>query len=155
MNKHEPTFQKAVNPKQIRRVATLEPLEPGDKRYVPLDSVRDAKIRRKLERLFYSDPEEQNPAPIHIAYAGHRGNGKTTELKAFMAEMANNGYCFVYRNGHSALASSDLHYTDIMLYLAQMALEDVIEQDVEVSDKLLEPIEQWFAQQARIDKEDL
>jgi hypothetical protein len=51
---------------------------------------------------------------------------------------------FAYQAADADLATSDLDYPDLMLYLAKMALEGMPE-DVKVDEALLKPIEQWFA----------
>ncbi len=81
------SFKKAVNPKQVRRVARPSHLEAGDPRYVVLDDIRGDNVQEKLRRALYIDPDDPERKPVHISYAGHRGNGKTTELFAFMEEM--------------------------------------------------------------------
>lgn len=146
------SFKKATNPKQVKGVAQMAHLEPGDPRYVSLDDIRGDNIRKELKRCFL-ESDEQNWQPAHILYAGHRGNGKTTELFAFMDEMKDKNYCFVYKQAYTDLARRDLDYTDLMLYLARMAVEGVCQQGIAVDNALLQPIENWFAKKTRTEKE--
>lgn len=145
------SFDKAKNPKQVRRVARPFHLEPGDPRYVVLDDVRGDNVRQKLKRILYTDPDDTDMEPAHISYAGHRGNGKTTELFAFMDDVKDD-FFFVYKEAYSDLAVYDLDYSDLMLYLAAMALEGVC-LCTEVDDKILEPIEKWFASETWTEQE--
>lgn len=54
-----------------------EPLNPGDERYVPCDDVRgtDDLVARLANAVRRSDK------PMHLLFTGHRGCGKSTELK--------------------------------------------------------------------------
>ncbi|MDM8548466.1 hypothetical protein QUF72_00250 [Desulfobacterales bacterium HSG2] len=144
-------FKKAENPKQVRRVAKPLHLEAGDPRYVALDDIRGDDIREKLRRSLYIDPDDPNRKSVHISYAGHRGNGKTTELFAFMEEMKDESF-FVYKQAYSDLAVYDLDYPDLMLYLVTMTLEDVCRR-VEVDDDMFRSVENWFASETWTEQE--
>ncbi len=50
------------------------------------------------------------------------------------------------------MAVYDLDYSDLMLYMATMALEGVC-QRIEVDDKILQPIEKWFANEIWTEQE--
>ncbi|MCP4344344.1 MAG: hypothetical protein GY795_02325 [Desulfobacterales bacterium] len=145
------SFNKAKNPKQVRRVARPFHLEAGDPRYVVLDSVRGDNVREKLKRILYIDPEDTDREPAHISYAGHRGNGKTTELFGFMDDVKDD-FFFVYKEAYSDLAVYDLDYSDLMLYLVTMALEGVC-RCIDVDDKIFKPIEKWFASETWTEQE--
>lgn len=84
--------------------------------------------------------------PAHLCYAGHRGNGKTTELFMVLDKLKNEApFHFVYQAADADLAASDLDYPDIMLYLAKIALEGM-PKDVQIEQKHLQAIEEWFYQ---------
>jgi hypothetical protein len=53
-----------------------EPLEPGDRRYVPCEGTRGEGdlIGQLTNAVRWSD------TPLHVLFAGHRGGGKSTEL---------------------------------------------------------------------------
>ncbi len=141
------TFQKISTPEHVKYAADLDPLQPHDPRYVPLDLVRQDHVPRDLYRALISAVGHPKGKPAHVCYAGHRGNGKTTELFMVMEKLREEApFHFVYQAADADLAASDLDYPDVMLYLAKTALEKMPD-DVEISEALLEPVERWFATQ--------
>lgn len=144
--------QIARNPKQVRRAARPLSLEPEDERYVNLDDIRGYNLRTQLEKELYIDPDDTDTF-AHIVYAGHRGNGKTTELKKLMDKLSAEAYLFAYKDAHGDLGASLGDYTDLMLYLAQIALERV-SQEVRVDEALIEPVLKWFEVKTKINKDE-
>jgi Cdc6-like AAA superfamily ATPase len=146
------TFSRVSTPEHVKYVADLDPLRPGDPRYVPLEEVRRDHVPRDLYRALKSAIGHPKGRPAHICYAGHRGNGKTTELFKVIDKLCREEpFKFVYRAADTDLATSDLDYPDLMLYLARMALAGTAE-EITVDDAVLEPIERWFAQEVAVDQ---
>lgn len=138
-------FSKISTPEHVKYAADLDPLQPHDPRYIPLGDVRQDNIPRDLYRALKAAVGHPRGKPAHLCYAGHRGNGKTTELFMVMEKLKKEApFHFVYQAADADLATSDLDYPDLMLYLAKMALEGM-PKDVKVNEALLKPIEQWFA----------
>lgn len=138
-------FSKISIPEHVKYAADLDPLLPHDPRYVPLEEVRQDNVPRDLYRALKAAVGHPGEKPAHVCYAGHRGNGKTTELFMVKEKLEKEDlFHFVYKAADADLATSDLDYPDLMLYLAKMALEGM-PGDVEINAALLKPIEQWFA----------
>lgn len=139
------SFSKISTPGQVKYAADLEPLQPHDARYIPLGDVRQDNIPLDLYRALKAAIGHPWGKPAHLCYAGHRGNGKTTELFMVMEKLKKEEpFHFVYQAADADLATLDLDYPDLMLYLAKMALEGM-PKDVRINEALLKPIEQWFA----------
>lgn len=146
-------FSKVTHPDQVKYVADLDPLLPHDPRYVALDNIRKDNVPRDLYRALKAAVNHPKGKCAHVCYAGHRGNGKTTELFMVMEKLKAEGpFHFVYRAADADLAASDLDYPDIMLYLAKMALEGM-PPGIDVPESLIKPIEHWFSIQVAQDQD--
>jgi hypothetical protein len=146
-------FRKISTPEHVKYAADLDPLQPYDPRYIPLGDVREDNIPGDLYRALKAAVGHPRGKPAHLCYAGHRGNGKTTELFMVMEKLKKEAsFHFVYQAADADLATSDLDYPDLMLYLAKMALEGMPE-DVKLNETLLKPIEQWFADRVAINQD--
>ncbi|MCP4149358.1 MAG: hypothetical protein GY757_16545, partial [bacterium] len=139
-------FIKISVPKDARYAADLDPLEPNDSRYVPLADVRQDRVPVDLYRAMKGAVDHPKRKAAHLCYAGHRGNGKTTELFMVMEKLEKEApFHFVYQAADADLATEELDYTDIMLYLAKTALEGMPE-GLEVDEAHLKTIEKWFTE---------
>ncbi|MCP4653829.1 MAG: hypothetical protein GY856_00270 [bacterium] len=145
-------FSKASKPDQVKYVADMDPLHPDDPRYVPLGEVRQDNVPRDLYRALKAAIDHPKGKCAHLCYAGHRGNGKTTELFMVMEALEKEApFHFVYRAADADLATSDLDYPDLMLYLAKIALAGM-PPDMPLDEDLLVPIEKWFSAQVELDQ---
>jgi DNA polymerase III delta prime subunit len=145
-------FKKATTLLDVRRQAQLGPLDADDKdRYVDLDGVRGEHI---ISRFLGILQDEERFA--HIAFAGHRGGGKTTLLKRLIKQFeAQNGYC-AYFDAHPELIMEDLEYTDVLLYVAQKIVEDVSQAPgVTLDSNVLKTVENYFVEATQIDREEV
>lgn len=142
-------FEKAKTLRDVRRQAQVEPLPADDPRYVPLDDVRGKKVVTRLLRLLEDDEE-----CVHLAYAGHRGSGKTTELFRLIKELEKKGVFCVYFDAHPELNMGDIEYTDILLYIAQKVVAVALEH-VELNNNVLEAVVNYFVEVTKIDKEEV
>jgi hypothetical protein len=70
----------------------LDPLESGDPRYVDCSPARGGEDVVK----FLSLRIENSNRPISQLISGHRGCGKSTELKRLVKDLENEGYLVVY-----------------------------------------------------------
>ena len=142
------SYQKARTLREVREVAELGPLPANDPRYVDLTKARGAWGRKRLLRLLDTDRH------VYIAYAGHRGSGKTTELNRLQEELRKQqpSYYIIYRDAYPDLAITDLDYTDLLLYVAQAIFSQVAE-EIPLSQALFQPIEDWFLEVTQLKKE--
>ncbi|MBE9115773.1 ATP-binding protein [Lusitaniella coriacea LEGE 07157] len=99
------------------------PLEPGDTRYVDCNSVRgDEDVTRELGG--YITKDENNTYQL---YSGHRGGGKSTELKRLRKYLEDSGCVVVYfaaaTEDAGDLSFQDTQYQDILLSCTRQLLE--------------------------------
>ena len=113
------------------------PLEPGDPRYVEFQEVRgDEDIRTELGGYIIND--ESNTYQL---YSGHRGSGKSTELKRLAKYLEDEGFIVVYfaaaTDDAGDLSFQDTQYQDILLSCTRQLLEKLRD----VDDK---PLREWL-----------
>lgn len=114
------------------------PLEPGDPRYVDFQDVRgDENILTELGG--YILKEENNTYQL---YSGHRGSGKSTELKRLAQYLEEQGCVVVYfaaaTEDAGDLSFQDTQYQDILLSCTRQLLEK-LQDDVDYA-----PVWQWL-----------
>ncbi|MDM8546685.1 hypothetical protein QUF61_09355 [Candidatus Venteria ishoeyi] len=134
-----------------------EPLAFDDPRFVKTDAARgeqfsyNALLRplgidsRNWEMKF--EPKDRR----YILFCGHRGGGKSTELRRVSARLADPARYFVVQL--DALKDLDIHnlqYTDVLLALARALLADLQKNAITIDRIFLENLENWFKE--RIEK---
>ncbi len=153
-----PPFEKAKTLRDVRRQAQLEPLPAGDPRYVDLDKARGQHVVKRFLKLLEHDAactsQDDDGACVHLAYAGHRGCGKSTELFRLQKELeAGATYC-AYFDAHPELMMGDLEYTDVLLYIAQKIVEDAASK-VTLDQSVLQAVENYFVDVTEISREEI
>jgi hypothetical protein len=99
-------------------------LEPNDPVYVDCHAVRgNENIFRELGRNI-----ERSNEPTCQLYTGHRGVGKSTELKRLKADLESKGCRVVYFVADDDIDEEDSQYTDILLACTRHILEDLRQQ---------------------------
>jgi AAA ATPase domain len=106
------------------------PLPAGDPLYVDCEKVRgDANIIRSLGNSILRSSSNK----CHL-YAGHRGNGKSTELLRLKQHLENKGCFVVYFDAEEAdIDTIDTQYTDILLSCTKhltLAIKDAYSQPI-------------------------
>ncbi|NEO84886.1 MAG: ATP-binding protein [Spirulina sp. SIO3F2] len=99
------------------------PLKPGDPRYVDFQAVRgDEDILTELGGYILSD--ESN---TYRLYSGHRGSGKSTELRRLAKHLEDEGCVVVYfaaaTDDAGDLSFQDTQYQDILLSCTRQLLD--------------------------------
>ncbi len=127
------------------------PLASGDPYFVDLSKARDSRATEHLRRMI------ENCDPGHcsaIAFSGHRGSGKSTELRQLQAALGKS--CFIlYLDVNEFLDAADVDYTDLFLLLSRRLLDELREQHVSLSPGLLSAVEGWFKSVTKEDEESL
>ncbi len=95
-----------------------ESLSPGDTRYVNFDEARSGSIIPRLVRAF-----RRAATPQCMLFAGHRGIGKTSELKRIKSELEKQEesikpFVTLYIDATRNLDSNDLDFPDLLVLLA-------------------------------------
>ncbi len=99
----------------------FRPLEPGDPFYVFCHEVRgNENVLRELGRKI----ERSNQATCQL-YTGHRGVGKSTELKRLKVDLESKGYRVIYFAVDDDIDEEDAQYTDILLSCTRHVLEEL------------------------------
>lgn len=120
------------------------PLEAGDPRYVDLSAVRGKQnlvntISRRIRR---------SPSPNYHKQliTGHRGCGKSTELKQLVARLREQKFFAVYVDIENTLDLGDLSYLDVLVAVAKGISEAMNTEGIPITKNLLKHLDEWFAE---------
>lgn len=119
------------------------PLDAGDPRYVDLAAGRGdegsavAQCRTRILR---------SRAPLVQLFAGHRGSGKSTELRRLRRGLEDDGYFVAYFEVDSDLDLEDTEPTDILLAIVRNLEKSLRDAALAVDRKLLEDFLLWFGE---------
>jgi hypothetical protein len=90
------------------------------------------------------DPD--NPQQ-YVLFGGHRGCGKSTELRRLAKRLHRPTlYYVVLVDALAELDINNLHYSDILLAQAKMLMQQLADDEVSVEPVFLSRLENWFAQ---------
>jgi hypothetical protein len=121
------------------QAADPRPLGSGDPYFVDLTEGRDSKATERLRQMIENCGGGHSSA---IAFSGHRGSGKSTELRQLQHELAK-CYAF-YLDVNDFLDAADIDYTDLFLLVSRALLDRLREDGVSISSDLLKAVENWF-----------
>ncbi len=128
--------------KEAYRACDVKPLtgENMARYYVELSAVGNTEaIEGVSTDLDIHEPGEFDT----ILFAGHRGCGKTTELKRIQPQ-CENAYRVIYREFDWEGDVNDAAYTDIYLLFIKKVADDLTELRLKFDTKLLDSFEAWF-----------
>ena len=124
-----------------------ETLQDGDPRWVDTQSVRGESGLRQL-RLALGMSERQLKSPPKRGYylfCGHRGSGKSTELRRVRKDLdAPGAYCVVFADAAQELDVNNLRYQDVLLHLAGKLMERLEKDGVIMEQVHLGKLRDWF-----------
>ena len=117
------------------------PLLSGDPYFVDLTEARHShamvNIKQTIKNCIAAN---QHGA---VAFSGHRGSGKSTELRRLQGALATS--CFtLYVDVNEFLDPADVDYTDLFLLFSRQLLEELVRNGVELPSGLLTSVENWF-----------
>jgi len=132
-----------------------DPLEPGDTRQVNLNEARGDYSRKRLLRELGIDLAANSlrdiPTGKCILFGGHRGCGKSTELRAIAAKLHDPERYFVIQiDALKALDINNLTYADVALSLAETLVEAATSANIDVPEVFISPLRDWFKQVNKI-----
>lgn len=133
---------RAVTLGDAYNVCDPRPLEGDDvkKYYYDLSQVRNTEAINGVRFRLKSSKAEQNQT---ILFAGHRGGGKTTELRRLETELKQE-YFIIYFSADEELDINDVSYTDLYLVIIKQVEQQLREHKISLDQKLLESFGDWF-----------
>jgi hypothetical protein len=139
---NQPNFQRANTLKSAYNACTLEPLEPAEisKYYVDLSAVRKSSAVEGVSTIL--DFQESGDYST-ILFTGHRGSGKSTELKKIQSQWEQN-YHVIYLEVNEETDINDANYTDLYLIVIKQVEFTLRKLGLKFEQKLLNSFENWF-----------
>lgn len=130
--------------KEAYRACDVKPLAGDDiaRYYVDLSAVRNTVAIDDVS----TDLDLQEPGEFNtILFTGHRGCGKSTELKRIQSRWQND-YRVIYIEFDQELDVLDAEYTDLYLLFINKVADDLTKLRLKFDPKLLERFESWFTE---------
>ncbi len=124
------------------QVCNVEPLEPQemDRYYVDLSAARKTSAIDSVSTIL----EFQEPADdCTILFTGHRGCGKSTELKRIQKRWEEN-YRVIYLEVNEETDINDARYTDLYLIVIKQVEFELRQLGLNFDVQLLKNFESWF-----------
>jgi hypothetical protein len=143
-------FRPAHTLAEVARQATLEPLQPGDPRYVNLSSGQETKDLRLLRQYIEDQSADERRYGL-ATFSGHRGCGKTTQLLRLQVELARRFTSIHVFADETLLKDPDLDYPDLMLWLVDQLVREFDRREHPLDEKLLADVVEWFASRTQED----
>ena len=120
-------------------------LQPSDPRWVDFASLRGDTHKRLLEKLQSSRAANKF---AHIAYLGHRGCGKSTELNTLVRDAKARGFLPLKATVTDAFDENEFSFGDVLRLIAELL-------DKEFGDRLpaatIKLVEDWFKEVTHVD----
>ncbi|MGF2038530.1 MAG: P-loop NTPase fold protein [Nostoc sp. CmiVER01] len=134
--------QRANTLKAAFQVCNVEPLEGADmeRYYVDLSAVRKTSAIDSVSTIL----DFQEPADFStILFTGHRGCGKSTELKRIQKQWEEQ-YHVIYLEVNEETDINDANYTDLYLIVIKQVEFELRKLDLKFDSQLLQNFESWF-----------
>ena len=149
---------------EVNRTLQLdEPLEgPTDPRWVDTETARGEYSLRSLYRaLGVEGVERESPLSLrrpptrgYYLFCGHRGCGKSTELRRIRSDLhAPDVFYVTFADAARDLDPNNLSYQDVLLHLAAKLTERLDEDGVAIDQVHLGRLQSWFDQRVQEESE--
>ncbi len=132
------------------------PLDPGDPLLVDLSAARGQFSRAPILRQLgmHASSRQLRNTHLHnqyLLFGGHRGCGKSTELRALSKDLANpEGFLVIAIDAVKELDVHNLRYCDIALLEAKALIERLQDEGIDVPFVFFDRLLRWF--DARVEK---
>jgi len=140
----------------IGRCNPEEPLQPGDARWCNFDQVRGIALHRRIVRRLTG--AESAGKCSHIALAGHRGCGKSTELARVQDYARESGYLPLYAVVNEQADPNEVGFGDLVLLMLRM-LDDAFHDPVlglkPLPEKTVQVVREWFQEVTHIQEQEI
>ena len=125
------------------------PLDENDPRYVDTEKGRGTFSFNEIYRTLGIDSNKKELRAAtdksYNLFCGHRGCGKSTELRRLAKELNKDNLFFVViLDSLEELDINNLFYPDLFLALAKKLLEKLSNAEIKVDEALLDNLSQWF-----------
>ncbi|NEO58000.1 MAG: AAA family ATPase [Okeania sp. SIO3B5] len=133
---------RAVTLGDAYNISNFIPLQDEDleKYYYDLSEVRKTEAIDSINFILsVAEPETTKT----ILFAGHRGGGKTTELKRLEKKLQDK-YFIIYFMADEELDTNDARYTDLYLVIIKQVEEHLRKKNITLDKRLLQGFEDWF-----------
>ena len=133
-----------------------EPLEgEDDPRWVDTMSARGENSLLRLKRVLgvnVSDGRPTRPPKRgYYLFCGHRGCGKSTELRRIRNDLDTPDiYYVVFADATLELDVNNLRYQDILLHLAGKLMERLKDDSISIDDTHLQKLQDWFMERVEM-----
>ncbi|MBR8827583.1 MAG: AAA family ATPase [Gomphosphaeria aponina SAG 52.96 = DSM 107014] len=141
----------ANNLKDAYRACELRPLDSEDieRYYVDLSEVRKTDAIFQVNTILdFQEPEEFTT----ILFTGHRGCGKSTELKRIQ-EKWKEDYLIIYVEADEEIDIKDARYTDLYLVIIKQVEYELRKKGIKFDQQLLNDFESWFKEVIKEDEQ--
>ena len=132
-----------------------EPLDANDARFVHTESARGEFNFNALLKPYGVDPKtyemKKVPQGVYSLFCGHRGCGKSTELRRLHERLNRPELFFViFVDVLKELDINNLSYADILLVIAKTLISRIEDAGITIDHVHLHKLEEWFSE--RIEK---
>ena len=125
-----------------------------DPRWVDTERARgEYSLTRLCRALGVDRPRRKLTAPAHGYYlfCGHRGSGKSTELRRIVGELHDRDFYYVvFADAAQELDVNNLRYQDVLLHLASRLMQQLVDDGIQVEEVHLGKLQEWFTE--RVEK---
>ena len=139
----------------IGRCNPDEPLNPGDPRWCDFDPARGTNLHDRITRRLRGAEAERKFS--HIALAGHRGCGKSTELARVMDRAKDEGYLPLYAVVNEQADPNEIGFGDLFLLMLRL-LDEAFENDKNLKplpDKTVRVVTDWFQEVTHVEQREV
>lgn len=120
---------------------TIDPLAPGDPRYVDCSVVRGINVVNLLGHQL--DLYKGEGRYMHQLFTGYRGDGKSTELKRLMNRI-DEEYFPLYFEAEKEFDLNDLEFSEFLLGVATAVYNRMDQNGLELPEDLQRDVADWF-----------
>lgn|GEM_PF-429381 len=149
-------FTPARTLREVSRVASVQPLAYGDPRYIDLTpghGSRDMmRLRLRLSRIAEDDGDRAGGRWGKMIFTGHRGCGKTTELRRVEHDFVDRFYPLHIELDENLL--EDFDYTLLLLWLTEFIVRDFADNNRPLDAGLVDDVAQWFENRTEVEIDD-
>ena len=144
---------------QVNRRLQLDEHLNGDRdpRWVDTEAARGEYSLNRICRALGVDRAKRRltaPDRGYYLFCGHRGCGKSTELRRIAHELHHGDFYYVvFADAAQELDVNNLRYPDVLLHLAGRLTEEITGDDIHVDGNHLHKLQDWFTERVeKIDK---